>query len=136
MGTDGFGRYLIAGTSDPADRDVDAPFELVFASSFLDALAVGPLAEPRTDAAAAPLANDLVLVTGGIGPDTGTVRPSGEVFAVEAGVFFRFDESVRLATPRWGHTATNIGGDRILLVGGFSAGGQGLTRTELFVGAP
>jgi hypothetical protein len=136
VGADGFGRYLVAGASDPSDPDVAAPFELVFARSFLDALAVGPLVEPRTEAASAPLADGLVLVTGGAGPESGTVRPSGEVFASEAGVFFQFAEDVRLAIPRWGHTATNIGGDRILLVGGFSAAGQALARTELFDGTP
>ncbi len=136
VGPDGLGRYLVAGASDPADPDVAAPFEFVFERNFLDALAVGPLVEPRTDAASAPLTDGLVLVTGGVGPESGTVRSSGEVFAVEAGVFFRFAESVRLVTPRWGHTATNVGADRILLVGGFSASGHALARTELFVGTP
>lgn len=136
VGADGLGRYLVAGVSDPADPDVAAPFKLVFERSFLDALAVGSLLEPRTDHAAAPLRDGLVLVTGGINPDTGTVLPSGEVFAGAAGVFFRFEEDVRPVIPRWGHTATNLDDDRILLVGGFSASGQALARTELFVDTP
>ena len=136
VGADGFGRYLVVGASNPADPEVAAPFVLVFASSFLDALAVGTPAAPRTDAAAASLADDLVLVTGGVDPERATVLSSGEVFAVEAGKFFRFDDSVRLIAPRRGHTATKIGDDRILLVGGFSASGQALSRAELFVGTP
>jgi hypothetical protein len=142
VGPDGFGRYLVAGASPPDDPDIAAPFELFFAPDRLDALPVGALAEPRIDHAAAPLEGGLVLVTGGVAPggtttpDGSDVGATGEVFAGEAGQFFRFEPTVRLAVPRWGHTATNLDDSRILLVGGFSASGQALPFTELFVGSP
>jgi hypothetical protein len=139
VGPDGFGRYLVAGASPPDDPDIPAPFEFVFEPSLLDVLLTGPLAEPRTDHAAAPLSPGLTLVTGGLAPGESTLpggatRATGEVFADEVGRFFRFADNVRLAAPRWGHTATNLGGNRILLVGGFSASGQALPFIELFIG--
>ena len=142
VGPDGFGRYLVAGTSPPDDPDIAAPFELFFASDRLDALPVGAPSMARTDHAAAPLDGGLVLGTGGVAPggtttpDGSDVSATGEVFADEAGQFFRFEPNVRLAVPRWGHTATNLDDGRILLVGGFSASGQALPFTELFVGSP
>ena len=142
VGADGFGRYLVAGTSPPDDPDIPAPFEFAFAADLLDARPVGALAEPRIDHAAAPLQPGLTLVSGGLipggatTPDGSNVRATGEVFADEPGLFYRFDSTVRLAAPRWGHTATNLNDGRILLVGGFSASGQALPFTELFVGSP
>jgi hypothetical protein len=136
VGPDGFGRYLIAGASSPDEPDPAAPLELAFDSGGLDLFSAGPLAEPRADHAAAPLLPGLTLVAGGRTPDLGAVLASGEVFADDAGVFFHFAEGTRLAAPRWGHTATNLGGGRILLVGGFSPTGQALPQTELFVSTP
>ena len=133
---EGFGRYLIVGASPPDDPNLAAPFELRFAPSGLDARPVGMLAEPRVDHAAASLRPGLVLGAGGRDPERTTVLATGEVFADEAGVFFHFADDTRLAVPRWGHTATNLGDGRILLVGGFSASGQALPHTELFIDAP
>lgn len=142
VGSDGFGRYLVAGTSTPDDPDIPAPFEFLFAPDRLDAQPVGSLTEPRIDHAATPLHSGLVVVTGGLvpggetTPNGNSVRATGEVFADEAGQFFHFGDNVRLVAPRWGHTATNLNDGRILLVGGFSASGQALPFTELFVGSP
>jgi len=142
VGPDGFGRYLVAGASPPNDPDIAAPFELQFEPDLLDAVPVGAPSVSRTDHAAAPLDGTLTLVTGGFAPpdttppDEADVSSTSEVFADEAGQFFRFETSVRLAVPRWGHTATNLDDGRILLVGGFSASGQALPFTELFVGSP
>ncbi len=138
---DGFGRYLVAGVSDPADLEAPLPFELTFAPEALDARAVAPLQTPRTEHAAAPLAlgamsENLVLVTGGQDAASGAVLATGEVFAGEAARFFRFNEATRLAVPRRSHTATNLDGTRILIVGGFSASGDALDLIELFTGLP
>jgi hypothetical protein len=136
VGPLGFGRYLIAGISSPDDPSPAAPFELRFEPSVLDAVRTGDLFTPRIDHAAAPLRPGLTLVAGGRAPEMGTVYASGEVFADEPGVSFFFPPGTQLNAPRWGHTATNLGDDRILLVGGFSPSGQALPQTELFVGAP
>ncbi len=138
---DGFGRYLVAGASDPSDAATPLPFEITFRPDAINQRLVGSLQTPRTDHAAALLSDEtlsenLVLVTGGLGTDAGVALASGEIFAAEAAQFFRFADNTRLATPRWGHTATNLGDARILLVGGFSASGTPLDLIELFTPLP
>ncbi len=138
VGADGFGRYLVAGTSDPADLEPPLPFELVFRSGSLDSRRVEPMDTPRVDHAAALLSplEDLVLVTGGSDRGGQAVLATSEVFAGEAARFFRFADATRLAAPRRGHTATNLGNARILIVGGFSASGGALDLLELFTALP
>ncbi len=143
VGADGFGRYLVAGVSAPSDPETPLPFELTFAPDALGVRAVGALETPRTEHAAVPLAlvdlgtdEPLVLLTGGRDPATGTVLATAEVYAGEARRFFRFAEDTRLAVPRRSHTATNLDGTRILLVGGFSASGEALDLLQLFTELP
>lgn len=131
-GADGFGHYLIAGTSLPDASAPAAPFVFTFAPNLVDTAATADSAQARTDHAAARF-GDLVLVTGGRDPETSEVLRDGEVFAAEAARFFRFGADPRPSVPRWGHTATNLGDGRILLVGGFSASGDALDQTELFL---
>ncbi|MEM1043564.1 MAG: kelch repeat-containing protein [Bacteroidota bacterium] len=141
VGPDGFGRYLFAGASDVSDPATPLPFELTFAPETINTRFVGPLQTPRADHAAARLAGpalseNLVLFTGGLRASDGAALPSGEVFAAEAAQSFRFADNTRLAAPRWGHTATNVGDARILVVGGFSASGTPLDLIELFTALP
>ncbi len=131
VGTQGFGRYLVAGSSLSGGTDLRAPFVFDFGPNFVDAANAGPLMQPRTDHAAAPL-GDLVLVAGGRTPET-QVLETGEVFALDPAQFFAFPASLQPRIARWGHTATNLGDGRILLVGGFSASGESLDRIELFL---
>ena len=130
---DGFGSYLVAGDAASSDPDLRAPFTFSFTPSFVDAQNVGSLTQPRTDHAAAPL-GELVLVTGGrmLESETSVTR-STEVFASSPAAFFDFPERLLPNLARSSHTATNLGRDRILLVGGFSASGEALDRIELFL---
>lgn len=132
VGTDGFGHYLVAGASLPGGDGPAAPFVFTFGPNLVDTAATADAAQARTDHAAARFGG-LVLVTGGRGPDTLEALRDGEVFAHEARRFFRFGDDPRPNVPRWGHTATNLGDGRILLVGGFSASGDALDRSELFL---
>lgn len=131
VGADGFGRYLVAGTSLPDASGPAAPFVFTFAPGELVTDEVGP-AKPRTGHAAARFGR-LVLVSGGRDPATAAALRDGEVFAREAGRLFRFGDDPRPNVARWGHTATNLGDGRILLVGGFSASGDALRSSELFL---
>lgn len=141
VGVNGFGRYLVAGVSEPTDPETPLPFQLAFSPDALTARRVDSLQMPRTDHAAAllsgaTLSENLVLLTGGLSAETGMALATGELFAGEAASFFRFADQTRLAAPRWGHTATNLGDARILLVGGFSASGEALDLIELFTALP
>ena len=131
VGADGFGRYLVAGASLPDASGPATPFVFTFAPGALGTDEVGPAA-PRTDHAAERFGR-LVLLAGGRDPGTAVALRDGEVFAWEARRFFRFGDAPRPNVPRWGHTATNLGDGRILLVGGFSASGDALGSSELFL---
>ncbi len=133
----GLGRYLVAGTSGPAQLGrPEAPFAFDFGPTTIEATAVGPMGAPRQDHAAAPLL-DTVVITGGREGGQLAPLPTGEVFAYQEDElgparFFRLPDSQRLLTPRWGHTATILADGRILVAGGFQADGSALRRTELF----
>ena len=131
VGADGFGHYLVAGTSLPDGSGLHAPFVFTIGPNHVDTAAADSAAQARTEHAAAPL-GDLVLVAGGREPGTASVLRDGEVFARDAARFFRFSDDLRPVVARWGHTATNLGDGRILLVGGFSTSGDALDRSELF----
>ena len=131
VGADGFGRYLVAGTSLPDGSSLTAPLVFTFAPNLVDTATAGS-ARARTGHAAARF-DELVLVTGGRDPETSEVLRDGEIFAGEAARFFRFGDDPRPGGARWGHTATNLGEGRILLVGGFSPSGHALDYSELFL---
>ena len=128
---DGFGRYLVAGSSLPGGDDLRAPFVFDFRPNTIDAANADDLKQPRRDHAAAPL-GDLVFVSGGRTADA-EVLQTAEVFAPGANRFFAFPAVLEPETARWGQTATNLGDGRILLVGGFSGSDQPLDRVELFL---
>lgn len=126
------GHYLIAGASSTDNAGLRAPFVFEFSPEFIRESNAGPLDRPRTDHAAAAF-GDLVLVTGGRTLDTQPrIVQSGEVFASGPARFYAFPAALQPRLARWGHSATNIGDGRILVVGGFSASGEALDRTELF----
>lgn len=129
VGADGRGRYLVAG----AAANAGSAFVLDFRPNAIDTRAVGAPAEAREGHAAAPLLDGLTLVAGGRTAASGLPLSTAEAFAAEPGRFFRPPEGAELAIPRWGHTATNLGGARILLVGGFLSSGQAVAHPELFL---
>ena len=92
---------------------------------------VPPLTTPRIDAATADLGGGLVLVVGGRDA-VGTPLGSMEVYADAPGLAFRVPESVRLAVPRSGATATIFDGRRIVVSGGRPASGSATARYEVF----
>ncbi len=108
----------------------------------LTARAAAPLATARTDAAGVPLdavagGDGLVLVAGGR-TASGRALATVEVYAPGAGRTFRFpdgaDPSVPgalLASPRFAHTATMLGGGRILITGGLGDSNVPLASLEI-----
>ncbi len=165
---DGRGSVLIVGGQDQAERPLASvvrffppegggdPGDGVFEDQ-------GSMHVPRTGHSASPLNHNTVkvMVAGGLGPDG--PLDSVEVFTItdnpaqtgcaeadtgpssRKGCFIRPQDpaaerpmNIRLATPRFGHTAVSVsGGDEVLLVGGFATANreEAATSLELFVGA-
>ena len=110
QGNDGVGRQLTWRTPGTA-----YPFSLT-------PRATASLSTPRDAAAGVSLdavspGDGLALVLGGRNAD-GAALASIEVYASRIDRTFRFPDAVALRIPRFGHTATILGGSRILVAGG------------------
>ena len=86
---------------------------------------------PRQQHTATLLADGTVLIVGGYSQTAGDAVSSAEIYDPMQGTFTSTNGPP--ATARYGHTATllNDGTGRVLIVGGFSSGGE-LTSAELY----
>ncbi len=132
----GLGRYLYAGAyippyaTHPSDVD-NRVFVLRFSDSHgTSRQEAGGLLTPRRRHAAERLSYDLVVFSGGLryGPDP--FLATMEVFSDAAFRMFGVRESVHLLRERWGHTATILSDQRILLIGGFGSDGRAVAAIE------
>ncbi len=130
----GDGRAIVSG-------GVSSSVPLRNAEVYDDALAdydpnVIPLSDPRTDHAAVTLASGDVLLVGGRN-DTGLLLPQCERISAAT---LRASESgqVNLTTPRTNAYALRLADGRILIGGGFDAGGTPVGSVEFLTpdGAP
>lgn len=125
------GRYLITGTFFGSSFVDQVSFVLDYTNPVRTTITdVLPTLTPRTRHAATLFGPGLVLVAGGLRADENEILGAPELYADEAGRFFRFPEQIVLL-KRYGHTATLISEDRILVLGGFTATGNSLRRGEL-----
>ncbi|MDP9389435.1 MAG: kelch repeat-containing protein, partial [Actinomycetota bacterium] len=128
------GRVLVTGGLGPADGDLRplASTEIYdpAANAFVRST---DLSEGRTNHAAAPLPDGLVLVAGGAGGVNGDVSlRSAEVFDARQG---SWTTVALLAESRTGHTATALADGRVLVAGGESVSRgsrRSLTSAEVF----
>lgn len=86
---------------------------------------------PRTHHAAGTLGNGFLAIFGGRLGTPFSVLERGEIYNDQADRFFLLPTTSR-AIKRFGHTATNLSSQRILLVGGFAADGNSLAFSEFF----
>lgn len=91
----------------------------------------GKMLLPRTRHAAELLAPGVVVVFGGHQGSLSTVLPNVEFYITAAGRFFEYPLS-SVVQRRFGLTATKSSAQRILLLGGFGPGGDGVTLSETF----
>ena len=133
----GFLRTFAAGTYEPPGGGESNPVSFRFLytpSTFFFPFEVfeeslSPMQVPRVGHAAALATPGLAILTGGRTPD-GSVVDNLEVFADEAGQFFRFPSSTALHTARHRHTATLLPSGRILLLGGVNTSGTMIASAE------
>src|SRR5687768_1754275 len=78
----------------------------------------GDLAETRAGAAAVLLSDEVVLITGGSGPDGRSA--SAERYSVAGGTFIA---TASMHTARANHTAISLNDGRVLVIGGFGTDG-------------
>ena len=90
-----------------------------------------PMLIPRTRHAAGTLGNGFLVIFGGRQASPTSVLDRSELYNEQAHLFFRFPNTSP-AIKRFGHTATNLSAQRILLVGGFATDGNSLAFSEFF----
>ena len=131
FGPDLQGQYLVEGTFFDAGVvdsvgyvvDYSRPPELFFRGA-------PALPSPRIRHAAVPVADLLGFFGGYQGTPTSALART-EFYSPTARRFFRLPQPER-SIKRFGHAATNLSAQRILLVGGFAPDGTAFTAAELF----
>lgn len=126
-------RYLIAGSDFTAAGPEDGSFLLDYTTPRgITSLPLAPLRVPRRRHAAVLLRSGYIVIFGGMQDQPADVTTTPEVYSAQAGRFFRYPTPLVDAAKRYGATATKSGFTRILLIGGFSPAGNGMTTTEVF----
>ena len=90
-----------------------------------------PMITPRTRHAAGTLGNGFLAIFGGRLASPLSALERGEIYNAQADRFFLLPNTSP-AIKRFGHTATNLSAQRILLVGGFATDGNSLAFSEFF----
>lgn len=126
------GLYLIFGTFFDVDLADETSFQIDYRSlPELFITDIPPLVTPRTRHAAGTLGNGLVAIFGGRQATRFDIINQTEIYSEQAGRFFQIP-NIQQSVKRYGHTATNLSAQRILLIGGFSADGNSLSASEFF----
>ena len=129
------GRYIVAGTTYGTQSTDSVSFTLDYTNPigarFADDLP--PFRRARSRAAATPLERQpgFVAVFGGFQGSMSSALAQPELYVEKAHRFFLFPEQTPLLR-RFDHTATFVGQNRILLLGGFTENGNALSLGEFF----
>jgi len=125
-------RYLVAGNRFSPGGITTTSFIIDYTNiQGVVTFGVDPMWIQKTRHAAAPLQNGHVLVFGGHQGEKSAVINSIELYIEGPDQYFRFPYH-ESSFKRFGHTATKISPERILLLGGFSQSGNGLILSEVF----
>lgn len=124
-------RFLIFGSFFDEQFADEASFRVEYTSpADLVVTDAPPLLTPRTRHAAGTLSDRFVVIFGGRQSFPDLINQI-ELFSDQAGLFFKMPSNYA-PIKRYGHTATNLSANRILLLGGFASDGNSLTTAELF----
>jgi hypothetical protein len=120
-------RYLVSGL-DFGVVSTPASFIMDFASPFgIEISKTANMNTPRIRSAAVTIAPGIVALFGGRGEVSDDVLATSELFVEDANQYFTLPFEI---APRFGHTATKLSDNSILLLGGFDATSNALTATD------
>ena len=121
------GRVLVAGGYDGATKTYLTAVDLYdpLTESFT---ATGPLSSARTRAAATPLPNGKVLLSGGV-TSGGTLLATAELYDPATGTW---SPTGALSAPRAQHTSLLLATGKVLVLGGLGLYGSQLATAELY----
>ena len=91
---------------------------------------LGAMSARRQNHTATTLPGGLVLIVGGMDPQTGLPLNSAETYNPSTGTFTPV--SGTLTTARWYHTASLLGDGRVLIAGGETAWNSSILTSEIF----
>ncbi len=130
------GPYFVFGGRFDTSVQQEASFSIEFTSSQgvrLDD--VPPLQVPRTRHSAAPILNNLLLISGGRQHSASNIVLETELFSQASGTVFRVSRRQPILS-RFGHTATTMELGEVLIIGGFGPDGTARAASEFFVVLP
>ena len=126
------GVYLVFGSFFDDQFADEASFRIDYTASLGPLVTdAPPMLTPRTRHAAGTLGNRLMVLFGGRQASPLNVLDQTELYSEGAGQFFRLP-NLQQTVKRYGHTATNLSSQRILLIGGFGVDGNSFTASEFF----
>ncbi len=125
-------RYIYAGSN--STQSGNTGFVLDFGSPVgIDVDSAATFQQQRSHHAAVSLGGGVVVFFGGRDESSDQVLNSSEIYSDPADRFFSIPEGGTPLLRRFGHSATLLNDSRILLLGGFTAAGNGISHAE-FVG--
>ncbi|MEM8486645.1 MAG: kelch repeat-containing protein [Bacteroidota bacterium] len=128
---DGMGRYVITGASFLESGPRNTNFSIDFAQAPIRVTILNDFLTSRIQHASAALEPGIVAIFGGFQGVRQSATSSAEIFIETSNRFSTLDSQIS-TRRRFSHTATKLSGERILILGGFSASGQAISESLYF----
>ncbi|MGA7305306.1 MAG: kelch repeat-containing protein [Rhodothermales bacterium] len=128
------GEYLVGGSIYSTDQTYDEILfqEVLTTTNGIRIESTGSMHVHRSGHAAARMVEGEILIFGGRMFSLTSALRDNEVFYSQIRRFYPMSAERGLLQKRWGHTATNWDGTRILIVGGYGETGAALQTSEWF----
>ena len=129
------GPYFVFGGRFESQFQQDVSFSIEYTPRGIRIQDVPALKVVRTQHAATPLLQDLLLITGGRQYLASSVVSETEVYSHASNKVFRFSGTPPVYA-RFGHTTTTTESGAVLVLGGFGPDGTALSASEFFAVTP
>ncbi len=129
------GPYYVFGARFESNFEQETSFSFEFTPQGARIGDASPLHIPRTHHAAAPVLNNLLVLTGGRQHSTADIVMDTELYSQRSGASYRLARRAPILS-RFGHTATTVGTSQVLILGGFGPDGTARAASEFFVVLP
>ena len=126
-------RYIVTGTRFQDTQNDSVNFTIDFNTVPIAVDLLPSLVVPRIRHTSSAIDEGFILFIGGSQGTLGTTLASSEVYFDPTRSFFSLDESIA-TRARVSHTATKLTSGRILILGGFDAGGQAISDAQYLPG--